>query len=54
MMIPKMYLKLSFYYSKWVLQAILPITAFQTVFQVVQILALLFSRTIPNFVVCFF
>jgi len=32
MMIPKMYLKLSFSYCKWVLQAILPITVFSKCF----------------------
>jgi len=48
-----MCLKLSFCHPKWVLEAILSLTVFQTVFQTVQTLTLLFFLTVPNFVVFF-
>jgi len=48
-----MCLKLSFSHSKWVLQAILPLTVFQTVFLSVQNLTPFFSLTVLHFVVFF-
>jgi len=51
--IPKMCLKLSFSYLKWVLQAILSLTVVSTVFLSVQSLTPLFSLMVPNFVVSF-
>jgi len=53
MNIPKIYLKLSFSHSKWVLQAILPCLSIKTVFLAVQTLTPLFSLTVPYFVVFF-
>jgi len=50
--IPKMWLKLSFSYPKWDLQAILTLTVFLN-FLVVQTLTPLFSLTVPNFGVFF-
>jgi len=46
-------LKQSFSHSKWVLQVILSLTTFQTVFMSVQTLTPLFPLTVPNFVVFF-
>jgi len=52
MKIPKMCLKQYFFYSKWVLQAILS-QSLQTMFLAGQILISLFSLIVPNFVELF-
>jgi len=53
MRIPKICLKQSFFHSKWILQTILFLTVFKTVFLAVQILITHFSLTVLHFVVFF-